>query len=110
MGHAWVPKRGTIASGARLRSDSSPRTGRTPAGGGGGAPRSLHSKLLSPERFKRDPDETRRLAAEKQRRAERQRSVLEAERKAKLEKVRTLLLCMHLTRCLRGLVARMPRM
>eukprot|EP00892_Ulva_mutabilis_P010864 jgi/Ulvmu1/814/UM010_0188.1 len=86
VGHAWVPKRGTLTCAARMRSDSSPRTGRTPAGSG--APRSLHSKLLSPERFKRDPDETRRLAAEKQRRAEKQRSVLEAERLAKLEKVK----------------------
>jgi hypothetical protein len=54
---------------------------RTPGG------RSLHHKLLSPERFKRDPAETRRVADEKQQRAERLRSGLEAERKAKLEKV-----------------------
>jgi hypothetical protein len=56
---------------------------RTPGG------RSLHHKLLSPERFKRDPAETRRVADEKQQRAERLRSGLEAERKAKLEKVLT---------------------
>ena len=54
---------------------------RTPGG------RSLHHKLLSPERFKRDPAETRRVADEKQQRAERLRSELDAERKAKLEKV-----------------------
>ena len=54
--------------------------------------RSLHHKLMSPERFKRDPAETRRVADEKQQRAERLRSGLEAERKAKLEKVGYLLI------------------
>lgn len=100
VGHAWVPQRSALAAGARLLSVSSPRTGRAPVAAGGGAPRSLHSKLLSPERFKRDPDETRRLAAEKQRRAERQRSVLEAERKAKLEKVRAV--CARTALCRRS--------
>ena len=55
--------------------------------GRGGLPRSLHRKLLSPDRRKRDPEELRLVAAEKQLRAERSRQQLEAERKAKLEKV-----------------------
>jgi hypothetical protein len=52
-----------------------------------GAPRSLHRKLLSPDRRKKEPEALRVAAEEKQMRAERSRAQLEAERLAKLEKV-----------------------
>lgn len=57
--------------------------------GRGGLPRSLHRKLLSPDRRKKGPEELRQVAAEKQLRAERSRQQAEAERKAKLAKVGT---------------------
>ncbi|KAK3262355.1 hypothetical protein CYMTET_28785, partial [Cymbomonas tetramitiformis] len=46
--------------------------------------RSLHSKLMSPDRKKRSPGEMRRVVEEKQRRAEQQRLMIHHERKYRL--------------------------
>jgi hypothetical protein len=71
--------------GGLLMSPICPVDGRQSRGTG---PKSLHRKFSSPERRKRQPEELRLAAEEKHLRAERSRQQLEADRKAKLRKVR----------------------
>lgn len=58
-----------------------------PGSGGAGTPRSLALKLMSPDRRKRNPEETQRRLAEKQARARRLRVDMQRERLERLARV-----------------------